>query len=151
MYKNFNLTESEKEEILKKHKSYGYGKPLKEQYNEPDMDGEEIDEPDMDGEEIDEPDMDGETPSTLKLDSNVYVDCEKFTLFFMEESGGEAYVMVRIANGELVDIKITHNETDVNDDEIMNMAKTKISQGLLKNFPELITWNMESDECSTNQ
>lgn len=136
MYKNFNLTESEKEEILKKHKSHGYGKPLNEQYN--------------DGEEINEPEMDGETPPTLKLDTNVYVDCEKFTLFFMEEDGGEAYVMLRIAHGELVDIKITHNETGVNDDVIMNMAKTKISQGLLKNFPELISWDMESGECSTN-
>ena len=30
MYKNFNLTESEKKEILNQHKSYGYKKPLKE-------------------------------------------------------------------------------------------------------------------------
>ena len=31
MYKNFNLTESEKEEILNKHKAHGYKKPLKEE------------------------------------------------------------------------------------------------------------------------
>ncbi len=31
MYKNFYLTESEKEQILKQHKSHGYKKPLNEQ------------------------------------------------------------------------------------------------------------------------
>ena len=31
MYKNFNLTESEKEEILNKHKAHGYKKPLNEE------------------------------------------------------------------------------------------------------------------------
>jgi hypothetical protein len=30
MYKNFNLTESEREEILKQHQSHGYKKPLNE-------------------------------------------------------------------------------------------------------------------------
>lgn len=31
MYKNFNLTESEKEQILNQHKEHGYRKPLSEQ------------------------------------------------------------------------------------------------------------------------
>ena len=31
MYKNFNLTESEREQILNQHKGYGYKKPLNEQ------------------------------------------------------------------------------------------------------------------------
>jgi hypothetical protein len=31
MYKNFNLTESEKEQILKQHQNHGYKKPLNEQ------------------------------------------------------------------------------------------------------------------------
>ena len=31
MYKNFKLTESEKEQILNMHKSHGYGQPLNEQ------------------------------------------------------------------------------------------------------------------------
>lgn len=31
MYKNFIITESEKEEILNKHKNMGYGKPINEQ------------------------------------------------------------------------------------------------------------------------
>jgi hypothetical protein len=31
MYKNFNLTESEKEQILNMHKNHGYGQPLNEQ------------------------------------------------------------------------------------------------------------------------
>lgn len=31
MYKNFNLTESEKEQILNQHKEHGYRKPLNEQ------------------------------------------------------------------------------------------------------------------------
>ena len=38
MYKNFNITESEREEILNGHKKYGYRQPLKEQHemgNEP--------------------------------------------------------------------------------------------------------------------
>jgi hypothetical protein len=32
MYKNFTLTESERKEILEMHMSYGYKKPLKEEY-----------------------------------------------------------------------------------------------------------------------
>jgi hypothetical protein len=31
MYKNFNLTESEREQILNQHKGYGYKKPLREE------------------------------------------------------------------------------------------------------------------------
>lgn len=31
MYKNFNITEEEKKQILESHKRYGYGKPLNEQ------------------------------------------------------------------------------------------------------------------------
>lgn len=34
MYKNFNLTESEKKEILNKHKAHGYQKPLNEEEDE---------------------------------------------------------------------------------------------------------------------
>jgi hypothetical protein len=38
MYKNFNLTKSEREEILNRHKEYGYRQPLNEQQE---MGGEE--------------------------------------------------------------------------------------------------------------
>lgn len=34
MYKNFTLTESEKEQILKQHKKHGYKRPLNEQSND---------------------------------------------------------------------------------------------------------------------
>jgi hypothetical protein len=37
MYKNFNLTESEKEEILNNHKEHGYKKPINEQMDGADM------------------------------------------------------------------------------------------------------------------
>lgn len=34
MYKNFTLTESEREQILEQHKTHGYGKPLNEQFDD---------------------------------------------------------------------------------------------------------------------
>ena len=34
MYKNFNLTESEKEQILNMHKDHGYGQPLNESFDD---------------------------------------------------------------------------------------------------------------------
>ena len=34
MYKNFNLTDKERKEILEQHSEYGYGKPLNEQSND---------------------------------------------------------------------------------------------------------------------
>jgi len=34
MYKNFNLTESEREQILSMHKEHGYKKPLNEETNQ---------------------------------------------------------------------------------------------------------------------
>ena len=37
MYKNFNLTESEKEEILNKHKAHGYKKPLNEEEDDDEL------------------------------------------------------------------------------------------------------------------
>jgi hypothetical protein len=144
MYKNFNLTESEKESILKQHKSYGYGKPLNEQYN----DGEEINEPDMESEP--ELEDEGMTPP-LKMDSNVLIECQEFTIFFMSESGGEAYVRLRMSYGEVVDAKVTNNETGVDSREIMSMVRQKIKEGLFSNFPESVTWNMDNDTCSTNQ
>jgi len=41
MYKNFNLTESEKEQILNMHKDHGYKKPLNEINESSTMDDEE--------------------------------------------------------------------------------------------------------------
>lgn len=144
MYKNFNLTESEKEEILKQHMSYGYGKSLNEQYN----DGEEIDEPDMDS----EPELEDEgMVPPLKLDTgHVYIGCDKFTLIYMADEGGEAYADVRVVNGELVGVRITHNETDVDDIIIRNMVKEKAREGIFKNFPTSISWDMDNDTCYTN-
>jgi hypothetical protein len=37
MYKNFNLTDKEREQILEQHSEYGYGKPLNEQSNDKDV------------------------------------------------------------------------------------------------------------------
>ena len=143
MYKNFNLTESEKEEILKQHKSYGYGKSLNEQYN----DGEEINEPDMDSEP--ELEDEGMTPP-LKMDNHVFIPCQKFTVFFMSESGGEAYVEFEMSGAKVVGANVTHNETDVDDRVIMGMFGQKIKEGVFGNFPESVTWNMNDDTCSTN-
>jgi hypothetical protein len=144
MYKNFNLTESEKESILKQHKSYGYGKPLKEQYN----DGEEINEPDMES----EPALEDESMTPpLKMDSNVFIECQEFTIFFVSESGGEAYVKLRMSGVDVIDAKVTNNETGVDDREIMRMVGQKIKEGVFSNFPESVTWNMDNDTCSTNQ
>jgi hypothetical protein len=153
MYKNFNLTESEKEEILKKHKSYGYGKPLNEQYNEPDMDDEEIDDPEMYGETpLYEPEMDGATPSTLKIDSSVYIDTQEFTIFITSnKSQSEAWVKVSVRDGKLKNAKIIHNEARFDQREIATLLKRKSKEGMFENFPNSINWNMESDECSTNQ
>lgn len=39
MYKNFNLTESEKEQILSQHKTHGYKKPSKSLIKEQEMGG----------------------------------------------------------------------------------------------------------------
>jgi hypothetical protein len=143
MYKNFNLTESEKEEILKQHKSYGYGKSLNEQYN----DGEEINEPDMDSEpEIED---EGMTPP-LKMDTHVFIPCQKFTVFFMNEDGGEAYVEFEMSNTKVIGAKVTHNETGVTDREVLGMFSQKIKEGVFSNFPESVTWDMDDDTCSTN-
>ena len=107
MYKNFNLTESEKEEILNKHKSFGYKKPLTEQFN----DGEEMDEPDTDGEtpsdEFDDLNMDNDTPPRYTLHKNVHIDVTEFTLFVEnEEDNTEAWVKVRVSDGKVYGIKV---------------------------------------------
>lgn len=138
MYKNFNLTESEKESILKQHKSYGYGKSLNEQYRDEDMDNEP---------QIEDDSM---TPP-LKMDSNVFIECQEFTIFFVSESGGEAYVKFRMSGVDVIDAKVTNNETGVDDREIMRMVGQKIKEGVFSNFPESVTWNMDDDTCSTNQ
>jgi hypothetical protein len=51
MYKNFNLTESEREQILNMHKTHGYKKPLNEQSYSDDMEMEDDNElhPTFDG------------------------------------------------------------------------------------------------------
>ena len=42
MYKNFTLTESEREQILNMHKEHGYGQPMNEQYQNTQKDYQEI-------------------------------------------------------------------------------------------------------------
>lgn len=143
MYKNFNLTESEKEEILKQHKSYGYGKSLNEQYN----DGEEIDEPDMDSEP--ELEDEGMTPP-LKMDTQVFIECKKYTIFFISDEGGEAWVEVSLSGNRVVGGNVTHNETGVDNKVIMGMLSQKIKEGVFTDFPESITWDMEDNSCYVN-
>lgn len=54
MYKNFTLTESEKEQILKQHKKHGYKKPLNEQSNDDSTQDMSNDvEPNIDGDNQD--------------------------------------------------------------------------------------------------
>lgn len=44
MYKNFNLTDEERKQIMEMHKSYGYRKPMNEQEENYDVSEEEVDE-----------------------------------------------------------------------------------------------------------
>ena len=125
---------------------------LNEQYNEPDMDDEDVDDPDMPSDDIDEPDMDGETPSTLKIDSSVHIDTQEFTIFIISnESQSEAWVKVSVRDGGLVSAKIINNEAGFDQNEIATLLKRKSKEGMFEKFPNSITWDMGSDECSTNQ
>jgi hypothetical protein len=121
--------------------------------NEQYQDGEEIDEPEMDGETpLYEPEMDGATPSTLKIDSSVHIDTQEFTIFITSnESQSEAWVKVSVRDGGLMNAKIINNEARFDQREIATLLKRKLKEGMFENFPNSITWDMESDECSTNQ
>lgn len=102
MYKNFNLTESEREQILKQHKKYGYKNPLNEQYEDESM-GDDTN----DGSEQDM----GSSSYNLKVDDSIFIPVEGFTVYvsYTHEDGYDE-----------VDVRVNQDEDgnpvfDVND------------------------------------
>jgi len=78
MYKNFTLTESEREQILKQHKQHGYKKPLNEQN-----------------------DSNDETPNLdkLEVEDRIYVPVESFTVYVLFHEDYDE-VPVRVSRDE---------------------------------------------------
>jgi hypothetical protein len=133
MYKNFNLTESEKEQILKQHKKHGYGKTLNEQYEDESM-----------GDDTNDGSEQGMGSTKLQLQPDVYVDVHIFTMFVSDESNAEAYVKIEInQEGSIVRMAVTQNETSHSDDKIKSFVIENIPNGSFQEFPTILSYNFE--------
>lgn len=120
MYKNFNLTESEREQILKQHKKYGYKNPLNEQSEE----GMDINPANNDGSEEDMRSSNG-----LIVEDHIYIPVDRFTVYvkFDDESDEVPVEVSKGENGEpIFDVADYMIPDDGNVQDYINAIKQKM-------------------------
>lgn len=124
MYKNFKITEEEKQQILESHKKHGYKKPLNEQYEDESM-GDDTN----DGSEQDM------TPSNgLVVEDHIYIPVESFTVYvtYKEEDGHEE-VPVYVSRDEntgnpVFDVNENMMPEGGNPEDFINAVKQKMGE-----------------------
>jgi hypothetical protein len=131
MYRNFNLTDEERKQIMEMHQTHGYKKPLVEQ--EEDFDGPEI-----------------------KFGDSAFPRCTTWGINIdVKDKGYDSYTVVTVdvkfdENEDFLEIVDIYNESDKDDEEISNWIAEAIKNGkLLGKLPELISIDLNTGECDT--
>lgn len=126
MYRNFKITEEEKQQILESHKKHGYKKPL----NEDEYMGDDTN----DGSEQDMGSSDG-----LVVDDSIFIPVQGFMVYvtYKEEDGYEE-VDVRVSQDEEGNPVFNVNEVMMpeggNPEDFINAVKQKMGDNPFKSL-----------------
>lgn len=123
MYRNFKLTEEERQQILESHKKHGYGKPLKEQE---------------------------ETNDGYDMEETIFFSTQQFSLQVYTPEGDEVMVKVTKGDDEGVSFEIAESfSDDLNEEEVINFVKDKYyNSELFQGLPDGILFNLETKKLS---
>jgi hypothetical protein len=133
MYKNFTLTESEKEQILKQHKSHGYKKPLNEDI---------------------EDEMGNDMPATnngeLKIDKYIFAPINVLMVQLAASEDEDPITVKIITNGgdiEEATYEVASYLEDGDDPErYISIVRQAVENGLLNGTPDGVLINSETKE-----
>lgn len=129
MYKNFTLTESEKEQILKQHKSHGYKKPLNE-------DIEDSVEPTGD--------------SGLRIDKYVFAPINVYMVDVIINEDEDPVVVEVTTHGDELGKETyaisSYLEDGDDPEKYISVVRQAVENGLLTGMPEGILINGETKE-----
>lgn len=126
MYKNFNLTEEERKQIMEMHESQGYKKPLVEQEED-------------------------ETETGLSVESFVSLHVEKYGLPINYDGELAADVTLKTdGDGNIVDVIVDDMYTDEIDEEtVINFVKEKMEEGHFDSIPTSVSYNLDGDDFNS--
>ena len=126
MYKNFNLSEEEKRQIMEMHKNHGYKKPLNEQ----------------------EEDNDEEENHEMKIGNLVFLSTKTFNIdVYTGEDDSSSFTLTQDYDGNIVDIQIEMNMSDIySDEELIEFVKQKVEEGHFRGVPHYFSFDMEKGD-----
>lgn len=126
MYKNFNLSEEEKRQIMEMHKNHGYKKPLNEQ----------------------EEDNDEEENHEMKIGNLVFLSTKEFKIdVWTGEGDNSSFTLTQDYDGNIVDIEIDMNMSDIySDEQLMEFVKQKAEEGHFRGVPHYFSFDMEKGD-----
>jgi hypothetical protein len=128
MYKNFNLSEEEKKQILEQHKSHGYKKPISEQEEE------------------------GDSPTReLIVNELAYASITRYNIDVKinnDYNNEPVELIVTLGPyGDIIDIKIRSNyDKVISDEEAIAFIKQKSEEGYFEGLPLRMSWDIEKKE-----
>lgn len=127
MYKNFNLTEEEKKQIMKMHKSHGYKKPINEE--------EEYEDEESENHE-------------MKIGSLVFLQTKKFNIdVWTGEDDNTSFTLTQDYDGNIVDIEMDMNMSDIySDEQLMEFVKQKAEEGHFRGVPHYFSFDMDKGD-----
>jgi uncharacterized protein YkvS len=129
MYKNFNLTDEERKQIMEMHQTHGYKKPLVEQEEE------------------------DETETGLSLESFVSLRVESYGTQINYNDELAATVTLQIdEDGNIVDVMVDFmyaDEDELDEETVINFVKEKIQEGHFDGVPISVSYNLDSDDFSS--
>lgn len=129
MYKNFNLTEEEKKQIMKMHKSHGYKKPINEEEEYEDEESES---------------------NEMKIGDLVFMSTKKFNVdVYTGEDDSSSFRLTRDGNNDIVDVKITMNMSDIySDEQLIEFVKQKAEEGHFRNVPYFFSYSISDEDVN---
>jgi hypothetical protein len=124
MYKNFNLTEEEKKQIMKMHKSHGYKKPINE---EEEYDGQES--------ESDE----------ISIDPLVFFNLNKFKVALNTNEDDETMIEISLdEDGYIGNIEVDFMMSDkYSEEQLIGFVRKMANEGHFNDVPSYMSFDIE--------
>ena len=125
MYKNFNLTDEERKQIMEMHQSHGYKKPL-----------------------INEEEEEEEEDNEMKIGSLAFLQTKKFSIdVYTGEYDNSTFTLTQDYDGNIVDIEVDMNMSDIySDEQLIEFIKQKAEEGYFRGVPHIVSFDIEKGD-----
>lgn len=129
MYKNFNLTEEERKQIMEMHKNHGYKKPVNEE--------EEYDD-------------DEEEDHEMKIGDLVFFSTYEYKIdVWTGEGDSSSLILTQEYDNKVVGIEVDMNMSDIySDEQLIEFVKQKAEEGHFRRVPHFISYSISDNDIN---